>query len=132
MSCVNNRYSAAELESIFVWDMLCDALPLTVEERREINSRDRACTAAVEPQIVAVPAEPIDERKAMTVEERKRRKREQSCRWREANKERIRATDAAYRARERESINERQREYDRFKERRKKIADGDVCRQAQP
>ena len=38
---VSNSYSPDELESIFVWDAICEAMPLTAEERREADERDR-------------------------------------------------------------------------------------------
>lgn len=41
----NDRYTPDELESIFVWDCVCEAMPLTAEERREINERDRQVLA---------------------------------------------------------------------------------------
>ena len=41
----NDRYTPDELESIFVWDLICDSIPLTAEERREINERDRKIIA---------------------------------------------------------------------------------------
>lgn len=124
MSCVNDRYSPAELESIFLWDCLCEALPLTAEERREINDRDyTAKTGKKErnPTAHAVPCYVHDAAKVKE-EERRQRRLEQKRRWREANKERIRAYDAAYRAMNRGSINERQREYDRAKQASKKAA----------
>lgn len=107
MSCVNDHYTPEELESIFLWDSICDALPLTAEERREINQRDTEARAAS-----AAPRKPVDPEKEA---ERKQRRREQKRRWRQANKERVRESDAAYRARNREAINERQKEYDRAK-----------------
>lgn len=115
MSCVNDRYSPAELESIFLWDCLCEALPLTAEERREINERDTLAKT----KRTALPR--TDERAAKE-EERKLRKREYNRRYREANRERIRELNAAYQKRNRESINERQREYDRAKSASKKAA----------
>ena len=103
MSCVNDRYTPDELESIFIWDCLCDAIPLTKEERRAINERDNAAKTGK-------PAKPVE-----TDEEIKRRRQEYNRKWREEHKDRIKAQDAAYRARNRASINERQREYDRAK-----------------
>lgn len=111
MSCVNDRYSPEELESIFLWDCLCEALPLTAEERREIKERDYTAKAGSEGRNDRVPSAPSNDDE----EERKRKKRERNRRWREANKERIRAYEADYRLRNRDSINERQREYDRAK-----------------
>ncbi len=122
MSCVNDRYSPAELESIFLWDCLCEALPLTVEERREINGRDlTAKTGKKErnPTAHAVPCYVHDAAKAKE-EERRQKRLEQKRLWREANKERIREYNAAYREKNRGSINERQREYDRAKRASKK------------
>lgn len=122
MSCVNNHYSPDELESIFLWDCLCEALPLTAEERREINERDNAqkCGARRNPAIAHF--RPVAQEKIRLEEERMQKRLEQKRRWREANKERIRAYDAAYRAKNRDSINERQREYDRAKKASKKAA----------
>lgn len=122
MSCVNDRYSPAELESIFLWDCLCEALPLTAEERREINGRDFTAKTGKKERLSTAPAVPCDAFDAAKAEERRRRRLEQKRRWREANKEKIRAYDAAYRAMNRGSINERQREYDRAKQASKKAA----------
>lgn len=118
MSCVNSRYTADELESIFIWDCLCDAIPLTKEERRAINERDSAAKTGR-------PAKPVE-----TDEEIKRRRQEYNRKWREEHKDRIKAQDAAYRARNRASINERQREYDRAKRGAERAAKAAV--QAQP
>lgn len=122
MSCVNDRYSPAELESIFLWDCLCEVLPLTAEERREIKARDY--TAKTEKKERRTPDSAVHYNAiAAAKEEEQRQKRlEQKRRWREANKERIRAYDAAYRAKNRDSINERQREYDRAKQASQKAA----------
>ena len=122
MSCVNDRYSPAELESIFLWDCLCEALPLTAEERREIKERDYTAKTGKKEQRTPDSAVPCDASDAAKAEERRRKRLEQKRRWREANKERIRAYDAAYRAMNRGSINERQREYDRAKQASKKAA----------
>lgn len=122
MSCVNDRYSPAELESIFLWDCLCEALPLTAEERREIKERDNTAKTRNAKRAAPAFAEPRNDADAAKEEERRRKRLEQKRRWREANKERIRAYDAAYRAMNRGSINERQREYDRAKQASKKAA----------
>lgn len=97
MSCVNTRYTPDELESIFLWDMLCDNLPITREERKEIRERDAKTSG----------------RPAKT-EEQKRKEREYAKRWRAEHKEQIRAYNAAHR----DEINERQRAYDRGKAKR--------------
>lgn len=102
MSCVNNRYTPDELESIFLWDALCEDLPLTREERREIKDRDFYATHGKLP-------------KRETEEERIARKREYNRLYRAKNLEKIRQKDAAYREKNRASINERQREYDKAK-----------------
>lgn len=115
MSCVNDRYSPAELESIFLWDCLCEALPMTVEERREINERDNAQKGGARKHQAIAHLRPVAQAKIRMEEERRQKRLEHKRRWREANKERIRAYDAAYRAKNRDSINERQREYDRAK-----------------
>lgn len=121
MSCVNDKYTPDELESIFIWDCLCEAIPLTTKERREIRERDSALSNGKR-----APAAKVAPTKAAehipTEDEQKQRKREQKRRWREANKERIRAYDIAYREKNRDSINERQREYDRAKQAQKKQA----------
>lgn len=107
MSCVNEHYSPEELESIFLWDFLCEQLPLTKEERQEINDRDHfAKTGKV----------------LNTAEELKRKRNEYNKRWKSAHKEQARKNNAAYRARHREAINERQREYDRAKRASEKAA----------
>lgn len=125
MSCVNDHYTPEELESIFLWDCLCEALPLTAEERREINGRDSSTERRTAKRA------PKDDDRTKTAEDIKRKeelrkkKREQNRRWREANKERIRAYDSAYRSANRDSINERQREYDRAKrspQKRKRVS----------
>lgn len=122
MSCVNDRYSPAELESIFLWDCLCEALPLTVEERREIYERDNAQKGGARKHPAIAHFWPVAQAKIRLEEERRQKRLEQKRRWREANKERIRAYDAAYRAKNRDEINERQREYDRAKQASKKAA----------
>lgn len=122
MSCVNDRYSPAELESIFLWDCLCEALPLTAEERREIKERDYTAKTGKKERRITDSAVHYNAIASANEEERKQQRLEQKRRWREANKERIRAYDAAYRARNRDSINERQREYDRAKQASKKAA----------
>ena len=122
MSCVNDRYSPAELESIFLWDCLCEALPLTAEERREINERDNAQKGGARNHPARAHSRPVAQAKIRLEEERRQKRLEQKRRWREANKDRIRAYDAAYRAKNRDSINERQREYDRAKQASQKAA----------
>lgn len=122
MSCVNDRYSPAELESIFLWDCLCEALPLTAEERREINGRDYTAKTGKKERRTTDSAVHYNAIASAKEEERKQQRLEQKRRWREANKEKIRAYDAAYRAMNRGSINERQREYDRAKQASKKAA----------
>lgn len=122
MSCVNNHYSPAELESIFLWDCLCEALPLTAEERREINGRDHTPDPGKRKHRAKSSAIPITPEKIRLEEDRRKRQLEKKRLWREANKERIRAYDAAYRAKNRDAINERQREYDRAKQASKKAA----------
>lgn len=121
MSCVNDHYTPEELESIFLWDSICDALPLTAEERREINERDCAARSGNRERSSSNPSIPRSDAERAKEEERKQRKREQKRRWRQANKERIREAEAAYRARNREAINERQREYDRAKRASEKL-----------
>lgn len=122
MSCVSDKYSPAELESIFLWDCLCEALPLTAEERREIKERDYTAKTGKQERRTPDSAVHYNSIAAAKEEERRRKRLEQKRRWREANKERIRAYDAAYRAMNRGSINERQREYDRAKQASKKAA----------
>lgn len=122
MSCVSDKYSPAELESIFLWDCLCEALPLTVEERREIKERDEAQKGGARKHPASARFRPVAQAKIRLEEERRQKRLEQKRRWREANKERIRAYDAAYRAKNRDEINERQREYDRAKQASKKAA----------
>lgn len=115
MSCVNDHYTPDELESIFIWDCLCEALPLTAEERREINGRDYTAKTGKKERNTSDSAVHYNAIASAKEEERKQQRREQKRRWREANKERIRAYDTAYRDKNRSSINERQREYDRAK-----------------
>jgi hypothetical protein len=122
MSCVSDKYSPAELESIFLWDCLCEALPLTAEERREIKERDYTAKTGKKDRRTPDSAVHYNSIAAAKEEERRRKRLEQKRRWRESNKERIRAYDAAYRAMNRGSINERQREYDRAKQASKKAA----------
>lgn len=122
MSCVSDKYSPAELESIFLWDCLCEALPLTVEERREIKERDEAQKSGARKHPAIAHFRPVAQAKIRLEEERRQKRLEQKRRWREANKERIRAYNAAYRAKNRDEINERQREYDRAKQASKKAA----------
>lgn len=120
MSCVNDRYSPAELESIFLWDCLCEALPLTVEERREINGRDYTAKTGKKERNTLDSAVHYNAIASAKEEERRQKRLEQKRLWREANKERIREYNAAYRTKNRGSINERQREYDRAKRASKK------------
>lgn len=120
MSCVNDRYSPAELESIFLWDCLCEALPLTVEERREINGRDYTAKTGKKERNTSDSAVHYNAIASAKEEERRQKRLEQKRLWREANKERIREYNAAYREKNRGSINERQREYDRAKRASKK------------
>lgn len=120
MSCVNDRYSPAELESIFLWDCLCEALPLTVEERWEINGRDYAAKTGKKERNTSDSAVHYNAIASAKEEERRQKRLEQKRLWREANKERIREYNAAYRTKNRGSINERQREYDRAKRASKK------------
>lgn len=122
MSCVNNHYSPAELESIFLWDCLCEALPLTAEERREINGRDSTPDPGKRKHRAKASAIPKTPEEIRLEADRRKRQLEKKRLWREANKERIRAYDAAYRAKNRDAINERQREYDRAKQASKKAA----------
>ena len=122
MSCVNNHYTPAELESIFIWDSICEALPLTAEERREINGRDNIPEPGKRKHRAKASASPKTPEEIRLEEDRRKRQLEKKRRWREANKERIRAYDAAYRAKNRDAINERQREYDRAKQASKKAA----------
>lgn len=125
MSCVNDHYTPEELESIFLWDCLCEALPLTAEERREIQERDYTAKTGKKERRTPDSAVHYNSIAAAKEEELRKKKREQNRRWREANKERIRAYDSAYRAVNRESINERQREYDRAKrspQKRKRVS----------
>ena len=96
MSCVNNRYTPDELESIFVWDILCEAIPLSAQERADIRKRDGQKNAAP---------------KRHLTDEQRERKREYIRRWKAANKAKIKEYNDAHRA----EINERQREYDREK-----------------
>lgn len=122
MSCVNDHYTPDELESIFIWDCLCEAIPLTAEERKAIKERDSASSAGKRKQAAQHTGRSNTAEDALTEEERKRKKLEQKRRWREAHKDRIRAYDIAYREKNRDSINERQREYDRAKQAQKKQA----------
>ena len=94
MSCVNTRYTPDELESIFLWDLLCENIPITREERKEIRERDAKSTG-----------------KPTKTEEQRERDREYARRWRAAHKEHIKAYNASHR----DEINERQREYDKTK-----------------
>ncbi len=120
MPCVNNRYTPDELESIFLWDCICEALPLTLEERWEINRRDALAKNGYEtgPSNAGGPCK----NGALTPEERRKKKQEYDRRYRAAHREQIRAYDAAYRAANRDSINERQREYDKTKRADKGLA----------
>lgn len=125
MSCVNDHYTPEELESIFLWDCLCEALPLTAEERREIKERDYTAKTGKKERRTPDSAVHYNSIAAAKEEELRKKKREQNRRWREANKERIRAYDSAYRSANRDSINERQREYDRAKrspQKRKRVS----------
>ena len=120
MGSANNKFTPDELESIFLWDLLCEVIPLTAEERREIKERDYTAKTGKKERRTTDSAVHYNAIASAKEEERKQQRLEQKRRWREANKERIRAYDAAYRARNRDSINERQREYDRAKQASKK------------
>ena len=107
MASVNSKFTPDELESIFIWDLLCEAMPLTAEERRDIRERDTyASTGKVSTARVKKP---------MTEEQRKA-KNEAKRRWREEHKEQI----AAYREAHRQEIRERQRAYDQAKSKSKR------------
>ena len=110
MGCANNKFTADERESIFVWDLLCEAAPLTAEERRECRRRDLEC--------LSERGEGGEKRKHHSkddTEERRRKKREYAAAYRAKHKAELRRKDAEYRERNRDSINERQREYERAK-----------------
>lgn len=115
MSCVNNHYSPEELESIFLWDFICEALPLTAEERREINGRNSIPEPGKRKHRAKETGLPKSADELKKEEERKRRDSEYRRQYRETHREQKRIADAAYRAKHREAINERQREYDRAK-----------------
>lgn len=115
MGSASTKFTPKELESIFIWDLICEALPLTQEERQEINGRDSAPDSGKRKHRAKAVTLPKTAEEIQKEEERKRHRLEQKRLWREANKEHIREKDAAYRAKNRESINERQREYDRAK-----------------
>lgn len=95
MPCVNNRYTPDELESIFIWDVLCEAIPLSSEERAEIRRRDSENGVHKKPKSA----------------EQREKALEYQRRWRAEHKEQIRAYNAAHRA----EINERQKNYDKAK-----------------
>lgn len=118
MSCVNNHYTADELESIFIWDLLADAIPLSREERR--GCREREDLAREEKR------EPKGNRRGdgkLSKEEALERHREYMRKWRAENREHIRERDAAYREKHRAEINERQRKYAEEKKARRLIPD---------
>lgn len=102
MSCVNTKYTPAELESIFLWDAMCEKLPLTLEERRECSDREYYAIHGELP-------------KRETSEEKRAKRREYNRRYRESHREKLRASDQEYRNKNRKSINERQKEYDAAK-----------------
>lgn len=108
MGCVNSRYTPDELESIFIWDLLCEAIPLDSGERKAANARDAAIKAENEGKKKTQAPKPTDE-------EAIKKRREYAAKWREAHREEIRAKDRAYKAKNRETINERQRGYERSK-----------------
>lgn len=107
MATANNKFTPDELESIFVWDLLCEVFPLTAEERRDIRDRDTyAATGKIPTERVKKPLS----------EEQRKAKNEAKRRWREAHKEQI----AAYRDAHRQEIRERQRAYDQAKAKSKR------------
>lgn len=112
MSCVNNRYTPDELESIFIWDCLCEAVPLSREERKAIRDREdaakREMQAAEPKRNHNLPAEKCTEAD-------RERKRAYAKKYRETHREIIRQRDAAYRAANRADINERQSAYGKSK-----------------
>lgn len=110
MGSASTKFTADELESIFIWDLLCEIAPLTLEERKESRLRDQECSAASkENENCRNPGS-----KDMT-EERKQKKREAAAAWRAAHREEKRRKDAEYRNRNRDTINQRQREYEQAK-----------------
>lgn len=115
MGSASTKFTPKELESIFIWDLICEALPLTQEERREINGRDTISESGKRIHRAKNIVLPKTSEEIKKEEERKQHRREQKRLWREANKDRIREYDSAYREKNRASINERQREYDRAK-----------------
>jgi len=120
MSCVNDRYSPEELESIFLWDCLCEAIPLTAEERKEINDRDRAYRTGKEPKKTEPKTPVCCAEEAAKKAERKQRELERKREYRKTHRAQTLAYSRAYQAKNREAINERQREYDRAKRASKK------------
>ena len=107
MGSTNNKFTADELESIFLWDLLCEVIPLTAEERKDIRDRDT---------YAATGKSPTDRVKKPLTEEQRKAKNEAKRRFREAHKEQI----AAYRDAHRQEIRERQRAYDQAKAKSKR------------
>lgn len=117
MGCANTKFTADERESIFVWDMLCEAAPLTLEERRESRRRDLECLSER-----GCGVEKRKHHAKEDTEERRRKKREYAAAYRAKHKEELRRKDAEYREKNRASINERQREYEKIKRANKKTS----------
>lgn len=96
MSCVNNQYTPDELESIFIWDCLCDAVPLSRAERAAIRERDEE-------------ARRNNPRPKITDEEKHAKRLEAYKRYREKNKESLKKYGKAYYDEHREDVIERSR-----------------------
>lgn len=118
MASANNKFTPDELESIFIWDLLCEAVPLTAEERRDIRERDDYA-AGKEPTVFRA-------KKPLTPEQRQK-KNEAKRRYREAHKAQI----AAYYDAHRQEICERQRHYDQAKRKEAKSKKGQLLHQTQ-
>lgn len=108
MASANNKFTPDELESIFIWDLLCEAVPLTAEERRDIRERDDY--ASGKKVSVTHAKKPI-------TEAQRQKKLEAKRRYRETHKAQI----AAYRDAHRQEIRERQKAYDKAQRKNQRI-----------
>lgn len=119
MASASTKFTPDELESIFIWDLLCEAVPLTADERRDSRERDDYASGIKTPN--ARTKKPL-------TDEQRQKKLEAKRKYRETHKAQI----AAYREEHRQEIRERQREYDKAQRKNKRVEKRSICDQAQP
>ena len=119
MGSANNKFTPDELESIFIWDLLCEIVPLTAQERQDIRERDDYASGKASSS--HRPKKPI-------TDEQRQKRLEAKRRYRETHKEQI----AAYRDAHRQEIRERQKAYDKATRKNQRLKKRSSCDQTQP